>query len=207
MIGLFILALRSGTPSSLVPETFGPSRIHIPKAPGLGLLLVAPHYVEYNKRVADANAKLDELVSAGRLDDEGARDQRREAIDPRGVDGLEERVRRFKDEQVYRRMWDVEERELVFSKWVHYFDAYVGNDFGCVFPPSLSLPLCSFRVLTRSSHSYLNPKGIIPASATYQKGENPEKTRRKADSASDAAADEPQSDDEAALQQGGDDDG
>lgn len=25
--------------------------------------------------------------------------------------------------------------------------------------------------------SYLNPKGVIPASATYKKGENPERTR------------------------------
>lgn len=50
--------------------------------------------------------------------------------------------------------------------------------------------------------SYLNPKGVIPPSATYKKGENPEKTRAtNADAAAQAPSAEvaPPSDDEEGL--------
>jgi len=147
MIGLFILALRSSTPASLVPETFGPSRIHIPKAPSLGLLLVAPHYIEYNRRVVEANDKLDSLVRAGRLTPDAAEEQRRAEIDPAKVDGMTVLVDEFKREQVYKRMWEVEERDLTFSKWLNYLDQFVGADFECVLLSLLSPPplLCSAR--------------------------------------------------------------
>ncbi|KPV75201.1 uncharacterized protein RHOBADRAFT_36047 [Rhodotorula graminis WP1] len=186
MIGLFILALRSSTPASLVPETFGPSRIHIPKAPSLGLLLVAPHYIEYNRRVVEANDKLDSLVRAGRLTPDAAEEQRRAEIDPLKVDGMVQLVDEFKRDQVYKRMWEVEERDLTFSKWLNYLDQFVGADF-----------------------EYLNPKGVIPPAATFTKGENPERTRRAAAAADAAAAAaegalEGESDDEGVV---GEDDG
>lgn len=173
MIGLFVLAVRSATPPSLVPETFGPSRIHIPKAPGLGLLLLEPQYIEYNKRVGEANAKLDELLSAGRIDDKAHKDQIRDAIDPTQL-GLMDKIEEFKREQVYKRMWDVEEKDLVFAKWLQYLDMYSGPDFECV----LDLPVVRCALLTPEPCRYLNPKGVIPASATYKKGENPEMNRR-----------------------------
>lgn len=128
MIGLVMIAVRSATPPSLIPETFGPSRIHVPKAPGLGLLLISPHYTEYNKRIAEGNAKLDELVAAGRMDDKAYGEQKRDAIDFVEL-GLSERIDAFKQEQVYKRMWSVEEDELVFSKWLNFLDTFVSNDF------------------------------------------------------------------------------
>jgi len=51
MLSLAILACRTGTPPALIPETFGPKRIHIPKAPPLGLLLEAPQFGMYNTRI------------------------------------------------------------------------------------------------------------------------------------------------------------
>lgn len=75
MISMAMLACRTGTPPSLLPETFGafpgwlgrlidashkptlnltnhpgPKRIHIPKAPPLGLLLEQPQFKTYNER-------------------------------------------------------------------------------------------------------------------------------------------------------------
>lgn len=47
-----MLACRTGTPPSLLPETFGPKRIHVPKAPPLGLLLEAPQFGMYNDRIS-----------------------------------------------------------------------------------------------------------------------------------------------------------
>ncbi|GAA5855177.1 hypothetical protein JCM8547_008972 [Rhodosporidiobolus lusitaniae] len=156
MIGLFILAVRTSTPASLVPETFGPSRIHVPKAPGLGLLLVEPQYYEYNKRVVEANEKNVNLQKAGKLNEQELADSTRETIDPVRI-GLAEKLDEFKQEQVYKRMWQVEEEQLVFSKWLNYLETYIGNDF-----------------------DYLNPKGVIPASAVFKKGEDTEKNRNRA---------------------------
>lgn len=137
MIGLFILSVRAAVPASLVPETFGPSRIHVPKAPGLGLLLIEPQYIEYNKRVGEANTKNVGLAAAGKLNEQEMADSTRETIDPERI-GLNEKLDAFKAEQVYKRMWQVEEESLVFSKWLNYLDTYVGNDFECVplLPPS-----------------------------------------------------------------------
>jgi tRNA pseudouridine38-40 synthase len=137
MVGLVMLAVRSASPPSLIPETFGPSRIHVPKAPGLGLLLISPHYTEYNKRITEANSKLDELLAAGRIDDKAYGEQKRDAIDFVSL-GLKDRIDEFKQEQVYKRMWSVEQDDLVFSKWLNFLDTFVGNDFESVIPPSSS---------------------------------------------------------------------
>ncbi|KAJ9113818.1 hypothetical protein QFC19_000011 [Naganishia cerealis] len=48
MISLAVLAARTKTPASLIPKTFGPEQIHIPKAPALGLLLEQPRFKTYN---------------------------------------------------------------------------------------------------------------------------------------------------------------
>lgn len=48
-----ILACRTATPPSLLDETFGPKKIHIPKAPPLGLLLQQPQFKTYNERIQD----------------------------------------------------------------------------------------------------------------------------------------------------------
>lgn len=181
MIGLTILAVRSSTPPSLVPETFGPSRIHIPKAPALGLLLLEPQYLEYNKRVTEANSKLEELHKSDRLSEKDLADQRREPLDSKGL-GLTERIEEFKKEHVYQRMRQVEEEEMTFSKWLNYLDVHIGSDF-----------------------EYLNPKGVIPASATYKKGENPEKPRGQVPNEKEGEAALPPSDDEGAG--AGEDDG
>jgi tRNA pseudouridine38-40 synthase len=60
-----MLACRTNTPKSLIAETYGkllplypgaswrlgPKRIHIPKAPPLGLLLESPQFRTYNNRI------------------------------------------------------------------------------------------------------------------------------------------------------------
>lgn len=112
MIGLTILAVRSCTPPSLIPETFGPSRIHIPKAPGLGLLLDEPQFFEYNKRVVESNDKLDLLMEAKRIEDKEWGEQRRDAVEvPLGR--VRELIDEFKKVEIYKRMWEVEQEEAV----------------------------------------------------------------------------------------------
>lgn len=79
MLSLSMLACRTGSPPSLVPETFGkrlhyvcstteadvsldpgPKRILIPKAPPLGLLLEAPQFGTYNERIHDKTGGITE---------------------------------------------------------------------------------------------------------------------------------------------------
>jgi len=57
MIGLLVLVGRLGAPASLIPELYGPARVHVPKAPGLGLLLEEPFFHGYNRKLEDARAR------------------------------------------------------------------------------------------------------------------------------------------------------
>ncbi|KAK4049000.1 tRNA pseudouridine synthase 1 [Microbotryomycetes sp. JL201] len=138
MIGLVILAVRSGTPPSLIAETFGPSRIHIPKAPALGLVLIGPQYMEYNRRIQESNKKYTQLKTNGKVSAKEAEDGTRDEIIVQG--DLLNKINEFKMETLYGPMRDREDKENV----------------------------------------YLNPKGVIPASAIYQRGQDPEKTRAAA---------------------------
>jgi tRNA pseudouridine38-40 synthase len=89
MISLVILATRTHTPSTLIPECFKAPQIHIPKAPALGLLLEQPIFDSHN-----ANVK------AGKF--EGAKD---------GIDFelYREEMDKFKVEQIYERLREEEE--------------------------------------------------------------------------------------------------
>lgn len=156
MIGLMILAVRSGTPPSLIAETYGPSRIHIPKAPALGLVLIGPQYNEYNRRIDESNKKMAQLRSSGKIEDKELADGTK---DPVGVEGaLLDKVNEFKTQRLYKPMRerehsenvyvtevDVPVRDMVptcvltsyrFSKWLNYLDVLVGSDFESVFGAS-----------------------------------------------------------------------
>ena len=110
MIGLLILVVRTRTPASLIPETYGPSKVHIPKAPALGLLLEQPQFESYNRRVKDANASHDKRLSAGKVKDDV--DQEGMKKDPVAYsDELLARVDAFKKEQVYDKMYAEEVRD------------------------------------------------------------------------------------------------
>ena len=52
MIGLAILMVRTKTPSSLLAHCYQATRINIPRAPALGLLLERTVYDAYNKRLS-----------------------------------------------------------------------------------------------------------------------------------------------------------
>lgn len=65
MIGMLILIGRSTAPASLIPETYGPARIHVPKAPGLGLLLEEPLFGGYNRHLEELLKRQPDLGKAG----------------------------------------------------------------------------------------------------------------------------------------------
>ena len=90
MVGLAVLTARCGAldPAAFVPQTYGPARVSIPKAPGLGLLLERPVFNSYNQRAVDSLGL--------------------EALD---FSNYEKEIRAFKDEHIYRRIFELEEKE------------------------------------------------------------------------------------------------
>jgi tRNA pseudouridine38-40 synthase len=89
MVGMAVLVVRCGTDFGRVSEAYSPEhRISIPKAPSLGLLLERPVFTSYNQRV---------------LGDKG-----RPPID---FSTYEKEIQAFKDEHIYRRIFELEEKE------------------------------------------------------------------------------------------------
>mgnify|MGYP002714117007 FL=1 len=107
MIGLLVLIGRTNAPTSLVTQTFGPARVHVPKAPGLGLLLVEPFFGGYNIKVTNNNERIDRLI-ASRADGSkpmppDAEGGKREHVDYRAFEkAMDEFKRAFIYDQIYR---------------------------------------------------------------------------------------------------------
>ncbi|KAF8299298.1 tRNA pseudouridine synthase [Clavulina sp. PMI_390] len=182
MIGMVMLVARTSTPATLIPETFGPSRIHIPRAPALGLLLEQPRFSSYNTKTEQSNAQIQkqqsEAPAAIDIDEaqpeaEGAGKKPSTNVnDVAGIGGAtikepidfephRETIEVFKRDHIYAAMRAEEASNHVFSQWITSVDRYAGSDF-----------------------DYLNAEGTIPASAVMKKG--------KGDTFAEAVEDEPQ---------------
>ena len=129
MIGLLVLIVRTNAPVSLITQSFGPARIHVPKAPGLGLLLVEPHFGGYNIKVANNNERIDRMVaqrtSAGKPIPESVEGGKRETVD---FHEFQEKMDQFKQTHVYEEIHRTEDATSEFAKWLNYLDVFVGPD-------------------------------------------------------------------------------
>ncbi|KAK3936518.1 tRNA pseudouridine synthase 1 [Diplogelasinospora grovesii] len=105
MVALSVMVVRCGAPLDLITESYGPRRISIPKAPGLGLMLERPVFAEYNKRAAGLG---------------------KDAID---FAKYEDKISKFKDEHIYRRMFEVEEKENSFHLFFNQVDNFQTDYF------------------------------------------------------------------------------
>ncbi|KAK4684269.1 tRNA pseudouridine38-40 synthase, partial [Tremellales sp. Uapishka_1] len=142
MLSLAMLACRTGTPSSLIPETFGnylhlgsksqagtklatgPKRIHVPKAPPLGLLLESPQFKTYNDRIKETP------------------NDAAEEREPVNFGLYKEEMQAFKVKYIYEKLRLEELESSVFHKWIRQMD-------------------CS----QNKSLSFLNAQGLIPPEA------------------------------------------
>ncbi|KAI5922217.1 pseudouridine synthase [Camillea tinctor] len=107
MVGMAVLLTRCSTPPApIIAQSYTASRISIPKAPGLGLLLERPVFENYNKRAVE-NLNLAPL-------DFGA---------------YEKEIREFKDEQIYHRIFELEEKENSFHTFFHQIDNFKSDYF------------------------------------------------------------------------------
>ncbi|OTB17792.1 hypothetical protein K445DRAFT_315543 [Daldinia sp. EC12] len=101
MVGMAVLVTRCATPLTRIDESYGPVRISIPKAPSLGLLLERPVFESYNKRAR-------EQYNLAELD----------------FGNYEKEIQEFKDEHIYRRIFELEEKENSFHTFFHQIDNY-----------------------------------------------------------------------------------
>ncbi|KAI0031441.1 pseudouridylate synthase [Vararia minispora EC-137] len=134
MMAALVLSVRTHTPPQIIDELYGPRRVFVPKMPSLGLLLESPIFDSYNRRVEGINEKL--------MPDD------KEYRPPISFGIYAERLARFKEEHIYFRMRDIEDRGGVFDAWIRSVDGYTGNDL-----------------------LWLNPKGTIPGICILKKDE------------------------------------
>ncbi|CAE6476893.1 unnamed protein product [Rhizoctonia solani] len=118
MTTLLIFASRTGSPAvTLIPQTFNGTKLVIPKAPALGLLLQEPRFGTYNKHVLEENE-----LAAGR----GQTDRIRELIE---WEPLRENIDAFKHAFIYNRIRAEEAKHSVFAAWLKFIDDYEGWEF------------------------------------------------------------------------------
>ncbi|KAL0932139.1 tRNA pseudouridine synthase [Colletotrichum truncatum] len=106
MVGMASLVVRCATPVQRIRESYGPTRIAIPKAPGLGLLLERPVFDAYNRRAQDNFGK--ETIDFSKYDD---------------------KLQAFKDKQIYQRIFEVEEQENTFHIFFQQVDNFRSDYF------------------------------------------------------------------------------
>ncbi|RKO85249.1 pseudouridine synthase, partial [Blyttiomyces helicus] len=95
MIGLAIMMIRTKTPPSLIPLAWGATKLNIPKAPGVGLLLERTVYKVYNEKNLDK---------------------------PIEFEPYESTIEEFKKEWIYSKMIEEETKNAVFAKWARCID-------------------------------------------------------------------------------------
>ncbi|KAI0526419.1 pseudouridine synthase [Xylaria bambusicola] len=106
MVGMAVLAVRCATPWSRFEESYSASRISIPKAPSLGLLLERPVFDTYNKRATES-LNLEALSFSNH----------------------EKEIQAFKEEHIYRRIFELEEQENAFHLFFNQIDTFRSDYF------------------------------------------------------------------------------
>ncbi|KAI0430331.1 pseudouridine synthase [Xylaria sp. FL1042] len=106
MVGLAVLTVRCATPWSRFEESYSPIRLSIPKAPSLGLLLERPVFDTYNKRATE-NLNLEKL----------------------DYSIYEKEIQTFKEEHIYRGIFELEEQENSFHLFFNQIDCFKSGHF------------------------------------------------------------------------------
>lgn len=105
MVAMASLVVRSGCTPNRIPDTYGPDRIAIPKAPGLGLLLERPIFDTYNEKAG----------SLGR--------------EPINFDKYATAMNEFKQREIYNRIFREEEDTTQFGSFFNHIDHFPQEHF------------------------------------------------------------------------------
>lgn len=105
MVSMMALVVRCGCEPERIKEAYGPERFPVPKAPALGLLLERPVFESYNRRCKDYEKS------------------------PVTFEPFEQEIEKFKQEQIYRRIYEDEETQNVFSNFFNHLDNFQKKAF------------------------------------------------------------------------------
>jgi hypothetical protein len=145
MVTLALLLSRSNADPTLLKTVYTTeTRLHIPKAPALGLLLEEPLFESYNRKLSSANAAFEKQIASivgkegtGHTSTSSHSTGVSSAVDPpldaRSIEKLnlarsalrpllsfapfETQIEEFKQKYIYADMRSKEEKEGVFDKW------------------------------------------------------------------------------------------
>ncbi|KAG0176851.1 tRNA pseudouridine synthase 1 [Apophysomyces sp. BC1034] len=125
-IPMALLAVRSNTPLSIIPKSFESTKINIPKAPALGLLLEQPVFGSYNKHVTE--------------------DGQRQPIE---FEKYKDQIDSFKKDWIYTKIFEDEKNNRVFDNFLLLLDSHIGPEFS-YFNPEGIIPEEAIMTVGRS---------------------------------------------------------
>ncbi|KAE8149452.1 pseudouridine synthase [Aspergillus avenaceus] len=105
MVAMATLIVRCGADPKLVVDSYGPTKIPIPKAPGLGLLLERPIFNGYNRKAMETAKK---TINFDRYTTE---------------------MDEFKQREIYDRIFREEEETNAFSSFFNHVDHFPQEEF------------------------------------------------------------------------------
>ncbi|EJD34606.1 pseudouridine synthase [Auricularia subglabra TFB-10046 SS5] len=150
MISAALLLARTGTPPSLMNELYGPPKVHIPKAPALGLLLEYPLFESYNTKI---EATVHSSIES----------ERREPID---FAPLSARMDEFKEAKIYSEIRAREAELNIFEVWLRSIDNYSGDDFKYLGPSGAIPPEAVYVRGVPRPNQFRDPRKDVPQSAS-----------------------------------------
>ncbi|OJJ31009.1 hypothetical protein ASPWEDRAFT_31695 [Aspergillus wentii DTO 134E9] len=105
MVAMMTMVVRCGCDPERIVETYGATKIAIPKAPGLGLLLERPVFETFNKKVSTLGKK------------------------PIDFDNYKKEIDEFKQREIYDRIFREEEETNAFSSFFNHIDNFPQEEF------------------------------------------------------------------------------
>ncbi|EAW06346.1 pseudouridine synthase PUS2 [Aspergillus clavatus NRRL 1] len=106
MVAMATMLVRAGGDPARIVESYGPTKIAVPKAPGLGLLLERPIFDGYNKKATTTLGK-----------------------DPIDFSKYEKEINEFKQREIYDRIFREEEQANAFSVFFNHIDHFSQETF------------------------------------------------------------------------------
>jgi len=112
MMALAVFLTRSQGAPSLVENLYTSTRVRIPKAPALGLMLEEPIFEGYNKKIATANAKWKDAAVSGSKEQEEDNEHAQNFIrDPMDFSKFKDKIEGFKNQYIYGAMLKQEDEQ------------------------------------------------------------------------------------------------
>lgn len=106
MVAMATMLVRAGCDPQRIVDSYGPTKIAIPKAPGLGLLLERPIFDGYNKRATTTLGK-----------------------EPIDFNKYQKEIDEFKQREIYDRIFREEEQANAFSVFFNHIDHFSQETF------------------------------------------------------------------------------